>query len=418
MDNKIVFNMMVCVFGISFLLIHIVNSALKKERRSDEKNLFAFAIFTVVLLSLQLMYTILNIYYDNDRLTMCFNTILFIMNNGELLLLFAYAVAYIPTKQEIVKLTAWINAILFGIFVILDIVNIFTHMFFYSENGVYTRTSIFFLSQGYQAFAFVIIFLLAVLNRELTKIEKIAFTSYCCIPVGAIILQDIFEGYAFGYLSIVFTAELFFLFVDMRKNNIIAEQEKENREAEIRIMMSQIQPHFIYNVLASISTLIKIDANKAQEGLDSFTEYLRANFACLTDTGLISFSHELRHIETYLELEKMRFDDRLNVVFDIKKKDFIVPPLSLQPIVENAVKHGVLKKIEGGTVTIKVYENKDANIVEISDDGVGFDPNNVGPTNHYGFNNVKYRLSTMCNGEMKINSEIGRGTTVTVLFYK
>ena len=418
MDGKTIFNSLVCIFGISFLLAHVVYAGFKKAKRGDEKNLLVFAIFTIVLLTLQLMFTILSIYYHNDALTMCFNTVLFIMNNGELLLLFAYTVSYIPTKRKVFKTTIIINLTLFGIFVLLDIINIFTHMFFYSVNGNYTRTKVFFLSQGYQAVAFGIVLFLAISSHHLTKLEKLAFTSYCLIPLAAIILQDIFEGYALGYLSIVFTAEIFFLFLDMRKSRMLSEEEKKNREAEIRIMMSQIQPHFIYNVLASISTLIKINPDKAQEGLDTFTEYLRANFACLTDTGLISFSDELRHIETYLSLEKMRFDDRLNVIYDIKKKDFIVPPLSLQPIVENAVKHGILKKIEGGTVTIKVYDSKDANIVEISDDGVGFDPNNIGPTNHYGINNVKYRISSMCKGEMKIESEKDKGTKVTVLFYK
>ena len=97
----------------------------------------------------------------------------------------------------------------------------------------------------------------------------------------------------------------------------------------------------------------------------------------------------------------------------------MVPPLSVQPIVENAVKHGILKKIEGGTITIKTYEDTQAYIVEIIDDGVGFDVNESIKTNeHIGLNNVKYRLSTMCYGDLVVESEIDKGSKATIKFYK
>ena len=116
----------------------------------------------------------------------------------------------------------------------------------------------------------------------------------------------------------------------------------------------------------------------------------------------------------------MRFDERLNIVFDIQVKEFAVPPLSIQPIVENAVKHGILQKLEGGTITVKSYETDEAYIVEIIDDGVGFDVNDEAYKNgdHIGINNVKYRLSTMCHGELSINSVVDKGTTAIVKFYK
>ena len=143
------------------------------------------------------------------------------------------------------------------------------------------------------------------------------------------------------------------------------------------------------------------------------------NLSSLSDTGLIPFENELKHIETYLSLEKMRFEERLNVIFDVQTKDFAVPPLSVQPLVENAVKHGILKKLEGGTVTIKVYETDNAHVVEIIDDGVGFDANSITKDRpHIGMENVRYRLSTMCNADLKVTSIIDKGTTAIVTFYK
>ena len=418
MDNKSVFNATVCIIGIAIFLIHTINILLKKDRRKDENNLLFFIIFSTLHLAAYLAFTIIKVNYTSDGFIIGFYTTFYIMNNVQLLLFFYYAVLYIGTKKKMIDVVSIINICLFGVYVILDIVNIFNHMFFDSVNGVYTRAKTMFFSQGYQLFAFATVFALAVFNKKLKPTEKIAFSVYCILPLIAIVLQNRFAGYAIAYLSVIIAVEVLFLFINVRKNMELAQEAKRNKEIEIKIMMSQIKPHFVYNTLASISTLIKIDPDKAQKGLDNFTEYLRTNLSSLTDTGLILFSDELRHIETYLALEKMRFEERLNVVYDIKARDFMVPPLSIQPIVENAVKHGILKKIEGGVISIKSFENKNAFVIEIRDDGIGFNPEEVTGPDHIGLKNVKYRIETMCRGDIKVSSELNKGTRVTVYFYK
>ena len=116
----------------------------------------------------------------------------------------------------------------------------------------------------------------------------------------------------------------------------------------------------------------------------------------------------------------MRFGDRLNVVYDVQSKDFFVPPLSVQPVVENAIKHGVFNKIDGGTVTLRAYETDEAFVVEVIDDGVGFDMNEVNFKNneHIGLNNVRQRITSMCKGDIVFESEKNKGTKVTISFYK
>jgi len=418
MDSKSVFNATVCIIGIALFLIHTVNISLKKNRRKDENYLLAFVIFNACHFATYLALTLIRINYTSDNLIMAFYTVFYIMNSFESLLLFVYATIYFPIKKKTSNILLVVSLALYTVFVALIITNIFNHMFFYSVNGVYTRSKTMFISQGYQFITFVMVFYLAVSNKKVEIAEKIAFSVYCAIPLLAIIIQNLLPGYAVGYLSLVIAIEVLFLFVNVRKNMELADVAKKNKEAEVKIMISQIQPHFIYNTLASISTLIKIDPEKAQKGLDDFTDYLRANLSSLSKNGLVSFADELRHVETYLSLEEMRFQDRLKVVYDIKTKDFMVPALSLQPLVENAAKHGILKKIEGGTISIKTYENNAAHIVEISDDGVGFDPNDVKGNDHFGLNNVKYRISSMCKGSLEVKSEINKGTTVTVFFYK
>ena len=208
--------------------------------------------------------------------------------------------------------------------------------------------------------------------------------------------------------------------MNVQKNIALSKEEEKNKEAQIKLMLSQIQPHFVYNSLSAISTRITIDPDKAQEALDDFTEYLRHNLSSLTETRLIHFKEELKYIRTYISLEKLRFNDRINVVYDIRTEDFSVPPLCIQPIVENAIKHGILKKLEGGTLTISTYETNSDYVVEIADDGVGFciDAIDFEENKHIGLNNIKYRIDSMCHGTINIDSKEGEGTKVVVTFAK
>ena len=420
MDNKSLFNITVCTIGVILLILHIFNLSLKKNRRKDENYLLVFFIFTAFHLAAYFTFTIVKVYYTSDAFIMTAYSLFYLANNLEVLLLFLYTIAYVKISADVKKASLIINLAVFGLFLILDVVNLFTPIFFYSENGVYMRAPFMIASQAYQLLAFIFVFSLTVFNKNTKATEKIAFSIYCLLPLVSIILQNIFAGFAIAYLSIIVSAEILFMFVSMQKNMDLINESKKTKEAEVRLMMSQIQPHFIYNTLSSISTLIKIDPDKAQAGLDSFTEYLRSNLSAVSETGLIPFSDELRHIKTYLELEKMRFEDRLNVVYKIKTKNFSIPPLSIQPIVENAVKHGIMKKIDGGIITIKTTEDDLAYCVEISDNGVGFDVNKLDSFDrkHIGLKNVSYRLATMCHGEMMIHSEINKGTTVMVIFHK
>lgn len=420
MDNKNAFNITVCIIGIAILLIHIIDLVFKKKKRTDEMNLLWFFIFTATHFAGYLIFTIVRLHYHTNELIMTSYTILYIMNNVEMMLLFTYGINYCNLTKKARKIAWVINVSVFVIFVIMDIVNLFVPLFFYAEGGVYIRTDWMIISQGYQFIGFLIVFIIAVFNKKMKVVEKIGFGIYCLLPLAAIILQNHFQGYAIAYLSIVISIEVLFVFVNLKKNMHIAEEEQRVKDAEVKIMMSQIQPHFIYNALASITTLIKIDPDKAEQSLEAFTDYLRMNLSSLSDVSLIPFESELKHIQTYLELEKMRFDDRLNVVYDIKTKDFLVPPLAIQPLVENAVKHGVMQHVEGGVIKISTYEDDLAHYVCIEDNGVGFDVHDIelDDPKHVGLKNVKYRISTMTNGELQINSVVGKGTTVTVIFNK
>ena len=188
------------------------------------------------------------------------------------------------------------------------------------------------------------------------------------------------------------------------------------QESQISIMLSQIQPHFLYNTLNSIYQLCETNPMRARSMVNSFSEYLRNNLSSLEESGLIAFETELEHIKTYLDIEKVRFEDTLEIEYDIKCIDFSLPVLTVQPIVENAVKHGTSKKRGGGKVRIEAQEDKDHYVIKVTDTGCGFDP--TVPKNdgkrHVGIENVRQRLANMCAGSLTIESRVGEGTLATI----
>ncbi len=172
----------------------------------------------------------------------------------------------------------------------------------------------------------------------------------------------------------------------------IMEQEEEIiRQTRIEVMYSQIGPHFIFNTLSAIYGLVDRNPKKAKEAINYFSEYLRGNIDSIGKTGWVPFEEELQHIDSYVWIEKMRFGDELSVEYDIDTMDFEVPPLSVQPLVENAIKHGIHKKNGPGKVTISTWEDENDYVVEVVDDGVGFDTTNFEKSFKYEIKNVTDR---------------------------
>jgi LytS/YehU family sensor histidine kinase len=193
--------------------------------------------------------------------------------------------------------------------------------------------------------------------------------------------------------------------------------QKELDNSRIKIMINQMQPHFLYNSLSAIQAIVKTDPDYAYQLLFDFTVHLRSSIKALSSDEPIPFNDELKNIKAYLNIERMRFGDRLNVKYEIDCEDFLIIPLSIQPLAENAAIHGILPKQEqGGTVTIRTYETFKTYIVEVEDDGVGFDAGKVMSEqgDSVGLKNTIFRLKSLMNATVDIDSQIGTGTKVTV----
>ena len=191
--------------------------------------------------------------------------------------------------------------------------------------------------------------------------------------------------------------------------------ESELIDSKISILLSQIRPHFLYNSLIAIRELCLVDPKTASETVDEFSSYLRGNLDSLSISTPIPFEKELKHVKTYLSLEKKRFEERLNIEYDITTQNFLIPALTLQLIVENAVRHGITKREDGGTVSIKTEEDETGVTITVTDDGVGFDSSEQHESpRHVGIKNAENRLAAMCNGTLEINSEPDIGTTAII----
>ena len=188
----------------------------------------------------------------------------------------------------------------------------------------------------------------------------------------------------------------------------------ELAKTRISTMMSQIRPHFIYNTLGSIEQLCDLDPKKAGELVHDFAKYLRGNFGELDNPNPILMSQEMDHVHHYLSIENVRFPD-MTFTFEMNSDDFRIPALTIQPIVENAIKHGLMKLQKGGTIHVVSYETDTDYCVSVEDDGVGFDTSLwLEDRAHVGLRNIRERLKSMVNGTIEIDSTVGVGTKVLI----
>ena len=209
--------------------------------------------------------------------------------------------------------------------------------------------------------------------------------------------------------------------LELQRSRLEAEKsivEAELKESRVSIMLSQIQPHFIYNTLGTIERMCLKDSQKANELVRNFSLYLRGNFSELDSVAPIRFAEELKHVEYYVNIEKVRFPD-MNIEYDVETTGFVLPALSVQPLVENAIKHGLMRLESGGMVVIRSYETPTHFCVEVKDDGVGFDTSlPIDEKKHVGLRNIRGRLKAMVNGDLILESKPGAGTKAVIMIPK
>ena len=258
--------------------------------------------------------------------------------------------------------------------------------------------------------SFIAILMAPPLSKTTSPVARFSFILYALFPVAGALVDFFFHGLSTTYIGFVVSVLLIYTGIYRQKQKLISAQQSA-------LMLSQINPHFMYNTLSTIAAMCDAEPHHAKQLTLEFSQYLRRNLTSLTSEDLIPFAREMDHVECYLKIEKARFRENLNVAYSIHCKDFYVPPLSIQPIVENAVRHGITRKAGGGTVRIAAYKSEKNYVIDIWDDGVGFNPG-VKPNDnrmHVGLENVSNRIHSMCNGRLEVRSVIGSGTRVAII---
>ncbi len=205
-----------------------------------------------------------------------------------------------------------------------------------------------------------------------------------------------------------------FLREAIRHEGELRSKQAELRAARVQSMISEIRPHFIHNTLTSIYMLCEEDPKRAQEVVGDFTTYLQANFSAISSAELTTFAKELEHTKAYVAVESVLYEGKLTVEYDTAFTAFRLPALTLQPIVENSIKHGVGTGRPHGQIMIRSRACEGGAEIVVEDDGPGFAQQVEDAEGHVGLQNVRERLEMMCGGTLEITPRPGGGTVVTV----
>ena len=305
---------------------------------------------------------------------------------------------------------------LWGVFVVMLTIPLFTEVFYYfTPDGRYWRGAWY----PVLLLPMIIAMLLTIAGmiRWRERLSRKAFLSFLItlLPITCVLVMDMFiELYPLIDISIVISALSMYSLIlsDQIEQDLQRQREIANQRASIMVL--QMRPHFIYNTMTSIYCLCKQDPQLAQQVIMDFTTYLRKNFSAISSATPITFSSELEHTRAYLAVEQAQYEDSLFVDYDIQHKYFRVPPLTLQPIVENAIKHGRDPYAGPFRISIRTRKTDSGSEIVVADNGRGFDPADDSEP-HIALKNIKERLEMMCNGEMTITPNDGGGTVVTVI---
>lgn len=291
----------------------------------------------------------------------------------------------------------------------------FSGVAFQIQNGVFLRGPL-----GWTCHVVSLFLLLFLLVQTLFKFRSTRKTA-ALIPVfatllvigGTVLDSWIVPSYTISALTITTVSSSLLHYIWLHLQFVREHEQTMLAQQRIRLMISQIQPHFLYNTLSTIQALCRTDPEKAFDTLETFGAYLRQNIDTLDQPDRIPFETELQHTRIYTEIEALRFP-QIEIDYEIEDSDFTLPALTVQPIVENAIRHGVRIR-DRGMVSVRTEADQTDHVITVYDNGKGFDPTALSTDEtHIGIQNVRERIERLCGGSLTIDSRPGEGTAVTI----
>ncbi len=322
---------------------------------------------------------------------------------------------HVVNDKEKKNIPVWI---LVGINAVVFLVSTFTGIAFYidAENH-FVRGPL-----GYSCHIISLALIMELLVETLRERNKSGLSgSFIPILNVFLIVVSVVLDFRLGYvdvpvsfLTITMCSAVVFYYVWLHLQYVREHEDDLKAQQRIRIMISQIQPHFMFNTLSTIQALCRIDPDKAFDTTEKFGTYLRNNIESLNKSDLIPLRKELEHTKIYADIEMIRFP-KIRVEYYIEDEDFKVPTLTIQPLVENAIRHGIRGRSDG-LVVVATRKVPGFHEIMIRDNGKGFAIENIDELedSHIGLRNVRDRIESMCDGEMEIKSSPDHGTTITL----
>ena len=342
-----------------------------------------------------------------------------------LIALYAYCiVAFISKRTKISYKLAHFIAGICAVYLVMVIVSEFNGLLFdFDANGFYMDGPYYGIVRVLDIVTWILCISIIVMNRKVLSYRNMfSLMSFVIYPFIAMFMLSFWDATPLSMATTLSMINLYGLFTGEMSARLV-EQERQLHKQEtlltqqrVATMISQIQPHFIYNTLGSIYQLCLSEPEKAARLTQDFSLYLRGNFSELDSIKPVSINKEMEHVKYYLNIEQVRFPD-IEVVYKLESSDFLIPALSVQPLAENAVKHGLMGLESGGRIIISTYEDEKNYYVKVEDNGVGF--NSIDESKkHIGITNIRGRLTAMCQGKLVIESEINQGTRATIIVPK
>ena len=408
-----------CFVGGALLLLVLLGLAAAASMPGMNRlsKRFFLSSFSILMLSIVAYFVDLFAYADpglalTERVVAIFETFL-----PSLLmpLLAAYILQCCGERRRGSALYGTVLALCAALFILLCITQFTKSIYYFTADNQFVRGPLYPVLIVPLA-ALIVVNLVGVIRRrkKLPKKYDIAFLVYL-IPLLITLIAQIFVT-VFPLIVIAVTISALSMFgiimADQVEQYLHQQRKISNQSASIAVL--QMRPHFIYNTMMSIYYLCEQDPQKAQKITLDFTAYLRKNFNAVASEDTISFAEELEHTRAYLAVEQAQFEENLSVAYDTPHTLFRLPPLTLQPIVENAVKHGMdPDAAEPLHISIRTAKTDCGSEIVVEDNGPGFQMNDD-KAPHPALDNIRQRLEIMCAGKLTIEPRSGGGTVVTV----
>ena len=406
------------ILTISLLIFLFIASRINKKY----KKLLISIVFAILILT---VFEYLETLFNDKRVDeenfprYLFSFLCYALRPVIIVLFYHIRLDFKDKKHYLIWIGVVINTVIYFIAMLSYFVPSLRFVIWYNANNTFNRSWL-----GYTVYVICGLYLLSLvitsivdttIHKTRRQIDFIILLTTMIAIVAQVLAISLRIDYANSSEAFIIGAALYFMYLNFDKSSTEAiVHERSMQEKTTALMLSQIQPHFIYNTLTTIQVLCEIDPEKAAKTIGDFSQYLRLHTDALSKSGPVPVLEEIKHAMAYADIEMVRFDN-VKVIFAIKDKDFKLPVLTIEPMVENAIKYGVRAR-EKGLVEVITYKEDDKHVLVIRDNGIGFNPDVIkyDAKNHVGIENVKTRVENMVHGTFKIESEIDKGTTVTI----